>query len=144
MAGYGHDLRVGPVLPGAACRATPRTAAGCRGCAAAGRAAGSVSHSRLGGWERQGRRGGRLGLGRAGWRPRAYGDFWSHMLVAEGAGEVSAEPEVSLWDLAAMMVVVEEAGGTFTDLSARRPPDGGSPVSTTRLLPPPALQPPGA
>ena len=56
------------------------------------------------------------------------------MLVAEGAVDVSAEPEVSLWDLAALMVIVEEAGGTFTDLSGRRTPDGGSAVSTNGIL----------
>jgi histidinol-phosphatase len=56
------------------------------------------------------------------------------MLVAEGAVDVCAEPEVSLWDLAALMVIVEEAGGTFTDLSGRATPDGGSGVSTNGLL----------
>src|SRR5262249_9404433 len=73
------------------------------------------------------------------WRTRAYGDFWSHVLVAEGAVDVCAEPEVSLWDLAALMVIVEEAGGTFTDLSGRRTPDGGSAVSTNGLLHPEVL-----
>ena len=56
------------------------------------------------------------------------------MLVAEGAVDISAEPEVSLWDLAALQVIVEEAGGTFTDLSGRRTPDGGSAVATNGLL----------
>jgi histidinol-phosphatase len=56
------------------------------------------------------------------------------MLVAEGAVDVCAEPEVSLWDLAALLVIVEEAGGRFTDLSGRRTPDGGSAVSTNGLL----------
>jgi histidinol-phosphatase len=94
----------------------------------------SLSYSSLSDWEAQGRLGGLLDLGRAVWRTRAYGDFWSHMLVAEGAVDVCAEPEVSLWDLAALMVIVEEAGGTFTDLSGRRTPDGGSAVSTNGLL----------
>ena len=58
-----------------------------------------------------------LGLARSVWRTRAYGDFWSHMLVAEGAVDFSAEPEVSLWDLAALQIIVEEAGGVFTDLN---------------------------
>ena len=52
-----------------------------------------------------------LGLTRSVWRTRAYGDFWSHVLVAEGAVDISAEPIVSLWDLAALQVIVEEAGG---------------------------------
>jgi histidinol-phosphatase len=68
------------------------------------------------------------------WRTRAYGDFWSHVLVAEGAVDISCEPEVSLWDLAALQVIVEEAGGRFTDLSGRRGPAGGSVVCTNGLL----------
>jgi histidinol-phosphatase len=94
----------------------------------------SFSYSSLDDWEEQGRLPGLLELSRRVWRTRAYGDFWSHMLVAEGAVEVSAEPEVSLWDLAALQVIVEEAGGTFTDLSGRPTPDGGSAVATNGRL----------
>ncbi len=68
------------------------------------------------------------------WRTRAYGDFWSHMMVAEGAVDVACEPAVSLWDIAALQVIVEEAGGTFTDLSGRRTPAGGSVLTTNGLL----------
>jgi histidinol-phosphatase len=50
------------------------------------------------------------------WRTRAYGDFWSHMLVAEGAIDIAAEVGLSLWDVAALVPVVEEAGGRFTTL----------------------------
>ena len=50
------------------------------------------------------------------WRTRAYGDFWSHMLVAEGAVEISAEIGLSPWDVAALVPVVEEAGGVFATL----------------------------
>jgi histidinol-phosphatase len=94
----------------------------------------SFSYSSLDDWEEQGRLPGFLELSRQVWRTRAYGDFWSHMLVAEGAVEISAEPEVSLWDLAALQVIVEEAGGTFTDLSGRPTPDGGSAVATNGRL----------
>jgi histidinol-phosphatase len=94
----------------------------------------SLSYSSLSGWERQGRLGGFLGLARSVWRTRAYGDFWSHVLVAEGAVDVSAEPEVSLWDVAALQVIVEEAGGTFTDLTGKPTPDGGSVVCTNGRL----------
>src|SRR5215471_7734471 len=94
----------------------------------------SLSYSELSGWERQGRLDGFLRLAGAAWRTRAYGDFWSHVLVAEGAVDVSAEPEVSLWDLAALQVIVEEAGGTFTDLAGRPTPDGGSAVASNGLL----------
>ncbi len=75
-----------------------------------------------------------LGLARRCWRSRGLGDFWSHVLVAEGAVDVAAEPEVSLWDVAAVQVIVEEAGGRFTDLGGAARPDGGSAVSTNGLL----------
>ena len=94
----------------------------------------SLSYSSLGGWEEQGRLPGLLDLSRQVWRTRAYGDFWSHVLVAEGAVDVSCEPEVSLWDLAALQPVVEEAGGRFTDLSGAATPAGGSVVCSNGLL----------
>ncbi|HVF20984.1 MAG TPA: inositol monophosphatase family protein, partial [Mycobacteriales bacterium] len=93
-----------------------------------------LSYASLGGWEERGRLHSFLDLSRRVWRTRAFGDFWSHVLVAEGAVDVSIEPEVSLWDLAALQVVVEEAGGRFTDLSGVATPDGGSAVSTNGLL----------
>ena len=68
------------------------------------------------------------------WRTRAFGDFWSYVLVAEGAVDVAAEPEVSLWDLAALQVIVEEAGGRFTDLSGVATPEGGNALATNGLL----------
>ena len=61
------------------------------------------------------------------WRTRAYGDFWSHMLVAEGAVDIAAEVGLGLWDVAALIPVVEEAGGRFTSL------DGGAPGGDTSL-----------
>jgi len=94
----------------------------------------SLSYSSLGGWEERGRLDGFLGLTRSVWRSRAYGDFWSHVLVAEGAVDVSAEPEVSLWDIAALQVIVEEAGGRFTDIDGNRTPDGGSILCTNGRL----------
>ncbi len=68
------------------------------------------------------------------WRTRGFGDFWSHILVAEGAADVAAEPTVTLWDLAPLLVIVEEAGGTFTDLDGNHTADGGSAVSTNGIL----------
>lgn len=94
----------------------------------------SFSFSSLSGWAERGLLDGFLTLGQSAWRSRAYGDFWSHMLVAEGAVDFSAEPEVSLWDLAALQIIVEEAGGTFTDLSGRATPDGGSAVCSNGRL----------
>lgn len=99
----------------------------------------SLSFSSLGGWEQRGRLDGLIDLSRSVWRTRAYGDFWSHMMVAEGSVDISTEPEVSLWDLAALQVIVEEAGGTFTDLSGAPGPDGGSVVCTNGMLHPEVL-----
>ncbi len=94
----------------------------------------SFAYSSLSGWESQGRLEGFLDLTRACWRTRAYGDFWSHMLVAEGAVDISAEPEVSLWDLAALCVIVQEAGGRLTSLDGADGPDGGSVAVSNGLL----------
>jgi histidinol-phosphatase len=109
-------------------------ASACRVSEVASLSDASLSFSSLSGWERHGRLDGFLSLTAAVWRARAYGDFWSHMLVAEGAVDVSAEPEVLLWDLAALQVIVEEAGGTFTDLTGKATPDGGSAVCTNGRL----------
>ena len=68
------------------------------------------------------------------WRMRAYGDFYSYCLVAEGAVDVAVEPEVKLWDLAALDVLVREAGGQFTDLNGTAGPHGGSAVASNGLL----------
>ena len=95
----------------------------------------SLSYASLQGWEATpGGLDGLLELSRRVWRTRAYGDFWSYALVAEGAVDVVAEPEVSLWDLAALSVLVEEAGGRFTDLRGRPGPDGGSAAASNGLL----------
>ncbi len=75
-----------------------------------------------------------LALARRCWRSRGLGDFWSHVLVAEGAVDIAVEPEVSLWDVAAIQVIVEEAGGRFTSLAGDARPDSGSAVSTNGLL----------
>ena len=69
------------------------------------------------------------------WHSRGYGDFWGHMLVAEGAvdGAVDAAG-VTAWDLAAVQPIVEEAGGTFTDFAGERRIDGRSAVSSNGHL----------
>jgi histidinol-phosphatase len=64
------------------------------------------------------------------WRTRSFGDFWAYMLVAEGAMEIGLDPVVSVWDLAAPQVIVEEAGGRFSDLSGERSAAGGDAVAT--------------
>ena len=68
------------------------------------------------------------------WRTRGIGDFWSHMLVAEGAVDVAIEPSLALWDMAALEIIVREAGGKFTNTAGQNGPFGGSGVSTNGLL----------
>lgn len=94
----------------------------------------SFSYSSLDDWAVIGRLEALVQLARGVWRSRAYGDFWSHMLVAEGAVDAAAEPVVTEWDMAALHVVIEEAGGRFTDLAGRPGPAGGSVVSSNGAL----------
>ena len=68
------------------------------------------------------------------WRTRAYGDFWSYMLVAEGAVDFAAEPELELYDMAALDVIVREAGGRFTSLAGHDGPTGGNALASNGLL----------
>jgi histidinol-phosphatase len=85
-------------------------------------------------WEEYGLQSEFEGLARRVWRTRGFGDFWSHILVAEGAADIAAEPVVALWDLAPLLVIVEEAGGRFTDLAGVATADGGNALSTNGLL----------
>jgi len=67
-------------------------------------------------------------------RTRGFGDFYQHLLVAEGAGEIAVDAVVRPWDVAALQVIVEEAGGRATTLGGERSFSGGSLVSTNGLL----------
>jgi histidinol-phosphatase len=81
-------------------------------------------------WEEVGRVESLIELGRACWRSRGFGDFWGYMIVAEGGAEIMLDPIVSVWDLAAPLVIVEEAGGRFTDFSGARTAAGGDALGT--------------
>ena len=94
----------------------------------------SLSYSSLSGWADSGRLRAMLSLMQECWRTRAYGDFWSYMLVAEGAVDLAAEPELELYDMAALVPVVTEAGGRFTSLFGAPGPFGGNAVATNGLL----------
>ncbi|MFD4293102.1 histidinol-phosphatase [Rhodococcus sp. NPDC058505] len=96
--------------------------------------AASLSFSSLSGWRDLGIRDRFLDLTDAVWRVRGYGDFLSYCLLAEGALEIAAEPEVSLWDLAPLDLLVREAGGRFTALDGSDGPHGGSAVASNGLL----------
>lgn len=93
-----------------------------------------LSTTDLNSWSHHHNRDAYLRLAAACWETRAFGDFWQHCLVAEGALDVVAEPIVSPWDLAAPLVIVTEAGGRFSDLHGRPRHDGGSALATNGLL----------
>lgn len=99
----------------------------------------SLSFSSLSGWADRGNRDRFIDLTDEVWRVRGFGDFYSYCLVAEGAVDIAAEPEVSLWDLAPLDVLIREAGGRFTDLAGESGPHGGSAVATNGLLHDPVL-----
>lgn len=94
----------------------------------------SISLSSLEGWRDAGLRDHLLELTDSAWRLRGFGDFWSYCMVAEGTVDVAAEPEVNLWDLAALDIIVREAGGTFTALDGTPGPHAGSAVGSNGLL----------
>lgn len=94
----------------------------------------SLSFSSLEGWKERELRENFIGLSDTTWRLRGYGDFFSYCLVAEGAVDIAAEPEVSLWDLAPLSVLVTEAGGRFSSLAGEDGPHGGDAVATNALL----------
>ncbi|MGH7719087.1 MAG: histidinol-phosphatase [Gemmatimonadaceae bacterium] len=79
---------------------------------------------------------------REGWRrlaeraavSRTWGDCYGYLLVATGRAEVMVDGRLSLWDAAALLPAIEEAGGVFTDWSGRRTMSGGSAVATNSLL----------
>jgi histidinol-phosphatase len=97
-------------------------------------AAASLSFSSLSGWAARGIRKQFIGLTDSVWRVRAYGDFLSYCLVAEGAVDIALEPEVNLWDLAPLDVLIREAGGSFSSLDGSAGPHGGNAVATNGRL----------
>jgi histidinol-phosphatase len=68
------------------------------------------------------------------WRERGFGDFWGYALLAEGAAEAMVEVDLSTWDAAAPMVLIEEAGGRVTDLEGRRAIDTRTFLASNGLL----------
>jgi histidinol-phosphatase len=94
----------------------------------------NVLHGSAEGWVRQGHGPALLSLASAAWGTFAPGDFWIHLLVAEGKADAAVEPEAWIWDLAPLKLIVEEAGGRFTDFSGASRPDGGNGISTNGLI----------
>lgn len=96
--------------------------------------ASSLAISSLSGWRAIGRREKLLVLSDEVWRVRGYGDFFGYCLLAEGAVDICTEPELSLWDMAALDILIREAGGKFTSLDGNPGPHGGSAVATNGHL----------
>ncbi|OMH36602.1 histidinol-phosphatase [Tersicoccus sp. Bi-70] len=94
----------------------------------------SLSYSSLSGWKERGALDAFLGLTEDVWRTRAYGDFWSYCLVAEGSVDIACEPELNLHDMAALVPIVTEAGGRFTSLDGVDGPFGGNALATNARL----------
>ncbi len=93
-----------------------------------------VTHGPLESWARAGRAAQLADIAVRSSATSGYGDFWIHMLVAEGAAEAALEVEAAVWDLAALKVIVEEAGGRFTDLRGAPTAEGGSAISSNGLV----------
>lgn len=94
----------------------------------------SLSLSSLSGWKERGNRDRVIALTDQVWRLRGFGDFWQYMLLAQGAIDICAEPELDLYDMAALVPIVEEAGGVFTDLDGNPGPWGGNALATNAQL----------
>jgi histidinol-phosphatase len=94
----------------------------------------SLSYASLHGWDERDRLDDFLSLMRRCWRTRAYGDFWSYMLLAEGAVDLAAEPELALYDMAALDIIVREAGGRFSSLDGTDGPFGGNALGSNGHL----------
>ncbi len=106
----------------------------CRVSAVADLSEASLSFSSLTGWFALGRGDAFVDLTRQVWRVRGFGDFWSYMLLAEGAVDLAAEPDLALHDMAACSLVVTEAGGRFTNLAGRQGPVGPGAAASNGLL----------
>jgi histidinol-phosphatase len=75
-----------------------------------------------------------VALMRGSWRQRGFGDFWQHCLVAEGAAEVALEGDIKPWDIAALLVIVEEAGGRMTDIAGVARIDAGHCITSNGAI----------
>ncbi|WP_374946290.1 inositol monophosphatase family protein [Agreia sp.] len=94
----------------------------------------SVSYNSLKGWDEAGRLDSLMALSRSVWRTRAYGEMWSYMLVAEGALDVAGEFDLQPYDMAALIPVLQEAGGRFTSVDGTPGPWSGSALASNGLL----------
>jgi histidinol-phosphatase len=94
----------------------------------------TLSYNSIKGWDKAGRLDHLVSLSRAVGRARAIGDMWSYMLLAEGALDIVAEFDLKPFDIAALIPIVEEAGGRFTSIEGGDGPWGGSALATNGVL----------
>jgi histidinol-phosphatase len=94
----------------------------------------SLSFQSLGQWRDAGALDRLLDLSQRVWRDRAYGDLWSYVLLAEGVIDLTGEFDVKVYDLAALVPIVEEAGGRFTSTTGESGPWHGNALATNGLL----------
>jgi histidinol-phosphatase len=94
----------------------------------------SLSYSDAIGWAERGAGAGLQTLLDDTWRQRAYGDFWSHMMVAEGVVDIAAEPQLESYDMAALVPIVQESGGQLTSYEGGPAIAGGSALSSNGHL----------
>ena len=94
----------------------------------------SLSYNSFKGWDEEGRLDDLTALARTVWRTRAYGEMWSYMMVAEGQLEVAAEFDLKPYDMAALVPIVQEAGGRFTSVEGEPGPWGGSALASNGLV----------
>ncbi len=93
-----------------------------------------ISYNSIQQWQRIGKAKNIEKLSEQVWRIRAFGDFLSYMYVAEGAIDAASEPDLKIYDIAALVPIVEEAGGRFTDLSGELTPDSSTVLATNGLI----------
>lgn len=100
----------------------------------------SLSYNSLQMWDRAGKLNQLIELSRKIWRTRAFGDFWSYMLLAEGSLDIVAEHDLKIYDIAALVPIVEQAGGKFSDLAGELTPESSSVLATNGKLHPAAVE----
>ena len=94
----------------------------------------SLSYNNLQLWDADGYLDRLIALSRKVWRTRAYGDFYSYMLLAEGSVDVVAEHDLKLYDIAALVPIVEQAGGRFTAIDGPLNEETSSVLATNDKL----------
>jgi len=94
----------------------------------------SVSYNSIQGWDQLGRADDIIALSREVWRARAIGDMWSFMLLAEGSVDAVAEVDLKPYDMAALIPIVQEAGGRFTSIDGVDGPWSGTALGTNGVL----------